>query len=47
MAWSYLPHTDEDRRTMLAAIGVEKVEEIFCDIPDKLLSQTSQINNRL
>lgn len=37
MAWSYLPHTDEDRRTMLAAIGVDKVEEIFCDIPDKLL----------
>jgi len=41
MAWSYLPHTDEDRRTMLATIGVEKVEELFCDIPDKLLFKKS------
>ncbi|MBC8016211.1 MAG: aminomethyl-transferring glycine dehydrogenase subunit GcvPA [Sporomusaceae bacterium] len=36
MAWSYLPHTEEDRRAMLAAIGVEKVEELFCDIPAQL-----------
>jgi len=37
MAWSYLPHTPEDRQTMLAAIGVEKVEELFSDIPAQLL----------
>lgn len=37
MAWSYLPHTGEDRRTMLSAIGVEKVEELFKDIPEQLL----------
>lgn len=32
-AWSYLPHTEEDRRTMLGSIGVESVEELFADIP--------------
>lgn len=31
--WSYLPHTDEDRREMLAAIGVTSVDELFADIP--------------
>jgi len=29
----YLPLTDEDRREMLAAIGVKSVEELFSDIP--------------
>ena len=37
MAWSYLPHTKEDRSAMLAAIGVGKVEELFSDIPAQLL----------
>ncbi|WP_378954520.1 aminomethyl-transferring glycine dehydrogenase subunit GcvPA [Pelosinus sp. sgz500959] len=37
MTWSYLPHTQEDRRTMLNAIGVERVEELFSDIPAQLL----------
>ena len=37
MTWSYLPHTHEDRRSMLAAIGVGQVEELFNDIPDQLL----------
>jgi glycine dehydrogenase subunit 1 len=32
-AWSYLPHTEEDRRAMLEAIGVKSVEELFTDIP--------------
>lgn len=30
---SYLPHTNDDRDAMLAAIGVEKLEDLFCDIP--------------
>lgn len=30
---SYLPHTDADRRAMLAAIGVERVEDLFHDVP--------------
>jgi len=29
----YLPHTDEERRQMLEAIGVESLEALFADIP--------------
>ncbi|CAA9478620.1 MAG: Glycine dehydrogenase [decarboxylating] (glycine cleavage system P1 protein), partial [uncultured Solirubrobacteraceae bacterium] len=29
----YTSATDEDRREMLAAIGVRSVEELFADIP--------------
>jgi glycine dehydrogenase subunit 1 len=31
--WSYLPHTEQDRREMLSAIGVPSVEALFGDIP--------------
>ncbi len=30
---SYVPHTDADRAEMLAAIGVEAVEDLFHDVP--------------
>ena len=30
---SYVPHTDADRTDMLAAIGVEQVEDLFHDVP--------------
>ena len=30
---SYVPHSDVDRRAMLAAIGVSSVRELFSDIP--------------
>jgi glycine dehydrogenase subunit 1 len=33
---SYIATTDDDRREMLAAIGVESVEELFADIPERL-----------
>lgn len=34
---SFIPHTEADRQAMLARIGVERVEELFHDIPsDKL-----------
>ena len=36
MAWSYLPHTQADRRAMLEAIGVDSVEELFADVPADL-----------
>ncbi|MGI6093491.1 MAG: aminomethyl-transferring glycine dehydrogenase subunit GcvPA [Veillonellaceae bacterium] len=36
MAWSYLPHTEEDRKAMLDGIGVKSVEELFNDIPAEL-----------
>lgn len=29
----YVPHTDEERRQMLAAIGVKELTELFADIP--------------
>jgi glycine dehydrogenase subunit 1 len=30
---SFLPHTDADRAEMLAAIGMERVEDLFQDVP--------------
>lgn len=33
---TYIPHTEAERREMLAAIGVESVEELFADIPVEL-----------
>ncbi len=32
----YIPHTDEDRKAMLASIGVESVEDLFADIPQEV-----------
>ncbi len=29
----FLPHTDDDRRAMLATIGIESLDELFHDIP--------------
>ena len=35
----YLPLTDEDRREMLARIGVGAIDDLFADVPaDKLLA---------
>ncbi len=31
----YIPHTDEERQEMLAAIGVERIEQLFNDIPEQ------------
>jgi glycine dehydrogenase subunit 1 len=31
----YIPHTDAERQAMLASIGVESIEELFRDIPEK------------
>ncbi len=33
----YLPHTADERRQMLAAIGVAEVDELFADVPEGLL----------
>jgi glycine dehydrogenase subunit 1 len=30
---TYVPHTDADRAEMLAAVGVERVEDLFHDVP--------------
>jgi glycine dehydrogenase subunit 1 len=33
---TYLPHTDEERRSMLRAIGLEGLEDLFAGIPERL-----------
>jgi glycine dehydrogenase subunit 1 len=33
---SYLPHTDAERKTMLEAIGVANLEELFADVPARV-----------
>jgi glycine dehydrogenase subunit 1 len=33
----YIPHTEEDRKTMLATIGVSHLEDLFRDIPKEAL----------
>lgn len=32
----YLPNTDADRRQMVEALGLQSVEELFADIPDRV-----------
>jgi glycine dehydrogenase subunit 1 len=32
----YLPHTDDDVRAMLAAVGVADVGDLFSDVPSDL-----------
>ncbi len=31
----YIPHTESERKEMLAAVGVEKIEDLFAAIPEK------------
>ena len=31
----YIPNTDQDRREMLKAVGVDTAEELFLDIPEE------------
>jgi glycine dehydrogenase subunit 1 len=33
---NYLPHTDDDRRAMLAAIGLPGIEDLFGELPEQL-----------
>lgn len=39
MNFSYLPHTAEDRKAMLEAIGVQDIMDLFVDIPEDLRFQ--------
>lgn len=36
----YIPHTAEDRQAMLATIGVDSIDDLFCEIPDNLKLKT-------
>ena len=31
----FIPHTDKERQEMLAAIGVDRIEALFHDVPEK------------
>ncbi len=33
---NYVPHTERERRDMLAAIGVDRIEDLFADVPEKV-----------
>ena len=35
MAHPYIPLTDDDRRAMLATVGVDSIDELFADIPSE------------
>jgi len=35
-SFSYIPHTDEDRRKMLTFLGVDDVDQLFSDIPEEV-----------
>jgi len=37
---TYISNTDEERREMLAAIGVEAVDDLFADIPPDLRARS-------
>lgn len=39
----YIPHTDDDRRLMLAAIGADSLEALFEEIPAGLRAATPQV----
>ncbi len=34
--YAYIPHTEEDVKSMLQAVGVDSVEELFSDIPESV-----------
>ncbi|MEK6575858.1 MAG: glycine dehydrogenase, partial [Chloroflexota bacterium] len=44
---SYVPHTDADRKAMLAAIGVKSVEALFEDVPASVRFPTLDLSEPL
>ncbi len=36
MTFRYLPMTEQDKKEMLEAIGIEAVDELFSDIPEEV-----------
>lgn len=40
----YIPHTDTDRREMLATIGVDSIDELFREIPENLRLQPGSLD---
>lgn len=44
--YPYIPHTDEDRKTMMKAIGIESLEELYGDLGEDILLTDSVPINR-
>ncbi|MGD8191597.1 aminomethyl-transferring glycine dehydrogenase subunit GcvPA [Brevibacillus ginsengisoli] len=36
MRYRYLPQTDQDKREMLEALGIQSIDELFADIPEEV-----------
>ncbi|MCD6482525.1 MAG: glycine dehydrogenase, partial [Candidatus Izimaplasma sp.] len=43
MMFKYLPHTEEDIKQMLEVIGVNSLDDLFSEIPSKLLGKEMNI----
>ncbi|MFA6844091.1 MAG: aminomethyl-transferring glycine dehydrogenase subunit GcvPA [Sphaerochaetaceae bacterium] len=41
MVYPYIPHTDEDRQQMMAAIGIHSLEELYGDLSEEILLSDS------
>jgi len=41
MIYPYIPHTDEDRKVMLEAIGLSSMEELFSGLSEDILLSDS------
>ena len=41
MIYPYIPHTDEDRKIMLEAIGLSSMEELFSGLSEDILLSDS------
>ena len=42
----YIPHTDDDRRKMLAAIGISSIDQLFADIPEEVRPEPSLFSQK-
>jgi len=40
----FLPHTDDDRKAMLATIGVDGMRDLFADIPAEFHREPGSLN---
>ncbi len=47
MNYKYFPHTSENIKKMLEKIGIEKIEELFSDIPEEVLLETIDLDSAL
>ena len=41
--YKYFPHNEQDIKEMLKRIGVEKIEDLFTDIPQNILTKKNYL----